>query len=204
MESEPGGKPARKGVTRFPHVIEVAFAHYQFESIHPFFDGNGRVGRLLAVLSLAREGMISRPIVPISAYIDAHRADYYRLLLRVSTHGDWEAWTRFMLRAISTQAYDAAARTHRLRELREAYSVRARTPRNAPTVERLLDLLFVRPAVTAKIVAAELRVSPTTAQSTIDRLQRVKILEETTRRGYDRLYIAREIVDLIEMKSEDL
>jgi Fic family protein len=203
-EPAPPGTRGKKTAARVPHVIEVAFAHYQFECIHPFFDGNGRVGRLLAVLSLAREGMISRPIVPISAYIDRHRNDYYRLLLRVSTHGDWDAWTRFMLKAISTQAFDAAARTHRLRDLRESFLVRAKSPRNAPTIARLVDLLFLRPAVTAKIVAAELSVSPTTAQSTIDRLQRAKILEETTRGGYDRLYVAREILQIVEMSEARL
>lgn len=182
----------------FPSIIEIAWAHYQFEAIHPFLDGNGRLGRLLAVLSLSALGTLSRPIIPISAYIDRHRRTYYGRLLRVSTHGEWGGWTRFFARAVASEADDAMHRTWRLHGLRQAYNARVHVKRRGPQLDRLLDLLFEKPAITAAQAAAALDTSFNTAQKHIERLASAGILTEHRSPGRGRVFLAREIVAIIE------
>ena len=99
-----------------PPLMRLGLIHYQFEAIHPFLDGNGRVGRLLITLLLCAWDLLSEPLLYLSAYFDAHRQDYYDLLLRVSQHGAWEDWLTFFLRGIATQAQDSVARAGRLQE----------------------------------------------------------------------------------------
>ena len=104
-----------------PPLIKLAVAHYQFETIHPFRDGNGRLGRLLITLWLQRERILTEPILYVSAYFERRQTEYYDRLLRVSTHGEWAEWITFFLNGVGTQSTDAALRTQRLVELRAHY-----------------------------------------------------------------------------------
>lgn len=189
----------RRGTrTRYPKLIEIAMAHYQFECIHPFSDGNGRLGRLLAAISLCRDGLIRRPLVYVSAYLEQHRQRYYDLLLRVSTDGDWESWVRFFCEAIATQAADAVTRAGRLRDLRQQYIDSVTAKRASTLALRLIDLLFESPVVRATLTAERLGISVRAAQNHVDRLVDKGILEEVTGGTYGRLYVARDILRAVE------
>lgn len=183
---------------RFPSLIEIALAHYQFECIHPFSDGNGRLGRLLIALALCRGKHLTSPLVYVSAFFEQNRQRYYDLLLRVSTHGDWESWVKFFCRAVSTQAADAIVRAEKLRDLRNRY-VRVVTEKRASAlVVRLVDLLFVHPAVRPPTLAKQLMITVQSAQKHIDRLVKHKILAEATGNAYGRIYLAKGVLKLVE------
>ncbi len=105
--------------SRLPPLIRLALIHYQFEVIHPFRDGNGRLGRLLITLLLCMEAILPTPLLYLSAYLERNRQEYYHRLLRVSQAGEWDEWLIFFLRGVAEQAMDAVERSDRLRALRE-------------------------------------------------------------------------------------
>lgn len=179
-----------------PPLILIGCAHYQFEAIHPFIDGNGRVGRLLIALLLIEWGLLDSPMLDISAYIEPRRADYYDRLLRVSTHGDWAAWLDYFLRAVATQASDATRRAHALQNLRDRYRESVSSARASSLLPLLIDTLFHTPALTIARAAEVLGVSRRAATQTIERLISVGVLAETPRAGRARLFIAREILNV--------
>lgn len=185
-----------------PPLLQVGLTHYQFETIHPFADGNGRVGRILIILSMCRIGLISRPLLSISSYFDRHRQTYYDLLLGVSQRGDWEPWLRFFCDAVAVQAEDGASRGQRLLELRRSWLEQVTTPRAPALLREAVDRLFERPAVSARRLAERLEIRPQQAQRYIDRLQSLGILREVTGSQYGRIYVADEIVAAIE--SDDM
>ncbi|MFT5422800.1 MAG: Fic family protein [Phycisphaerales bacterium] len=182
----------------FGELLAIGIAHYQFEAIHPFRDGNGRLGRLLISHGLCKHGLLSRPLVSVSAYIDAHRPRYYELLLRVSTHGDWAAWLAFIVDAVSHEATDAARRSGLLTALRADYLRRLGESRVTERMEPLIDALFERPATTAGLIASSMGVTDATARRYIDRFVGAGVLIEVTGKGYAKRYIASEIIELIE------
>lgn len=184
--------------TRYPRLIEIAMAHYQFEAIHPFNDGNGRLGRLIVAISLCRDGLLARPIVYVSAYFERNRQRYYDLLLRVSTHGDWESWTRFFCEAVAAEARDAIVRAGRLRNLRQRYLDAVTSKRASALTPRLIDYLFVQPAVRTSHVAEHLGISTPAAQGHINKLVEKNILQEATGSNYGRIYVARGILGAVE------
>jgi len=179
-------------------LLTIGIAHYQFEAIHPFRDGNGRLGRLLISHTLCRQGLLRRPLVSVSSYIDAHRSRYYELLLRVSTHGDWGAWLAFFVEAVRHEAVDVARRGGMLAALREDYLVRLGDSRITERMTPLVDLLFERPAVSAGGVAGAMGVTEATARRYIERFVGAGILFEVTGKEYAKRYVAPEIIDLIE------
>lgn len=177
-------------------LVAIAMAHYQFECIHPFRDGNGRIGRLIAALSICHSGLLSRPFVYVSGYFEAHREEYYRLLLAVSTEGAWIDWVRFFLKAVANQSADALDRISRLRAVRKRYRealIEANVPAKAA---HLADKLLERPVVTVSAVAKFLGVTKPTARSYIHRLADVGALRELSN-GYRRKWMAQEVVDII-------
>jgi Fic family protein len=178
-------------------------SHYQFESIHPFRDGNGRVGRLIAVLSLCKGGPLARPLVYISAYIEQHREEYYDLLLRVSTHGDWESWVRYFCDAVSTQAEDGLLRARRLVALREEYVRRVTAPRASALLPELINRLFERPAVRIADVAKMLKLTTQGADKLVQRLLDKDVLQEATGAVYGRVFIARKILEIVEAQNPE-
>jgi Fic family protein len=183
----------------FPELIQCAVMHEQFEAIHPFLDGNGRVGRLLITLFLIERGRLSQPLLYLSAFIEAHRQDYYDALQKVRTDGDWPGWLRFFLTGVEETAREAFGQARRLTDLHDRLR---RDLRQRPNAMALLDELFVNPYVTVSRAARLLNVSYPTARKAVARLQEDGLLEEVTGRSWGRLYLARPILEAIENKGE--
>ncbi len=179
--------------------IELALTHYQFECIHPFLDGNGRIGRILISLLGFKRGTVEFALPNVSRFLEVHRDEYCEHLLRVSTHGEWVPWIRFFCRAITEDSDADAIRIRELADLREQYHDQVTGKRTSILVKRLIDLLFIRPAVTTAIVSDELDITAPSAQKHIDSLARAKILKEITRKTYGRVWVAEDLVRLIEV-----
>ena len=183
---------------KLPPLIRLGLIHYQFESIHPFLDGNGRVGRLLIPLLLCAWNLLPEPVLYLSAYFEEYREGYYDLLLSVSQKGRWEDWLRFFLRGVVIQSRDAVVRIQRLQGLRERYREQVQSARAAARLLQVVDLLFARPILTIRQVAAELAVNFPTARRYVDRLEADGILREVTGGARNRVYRADEILAAID------
>ena len=181
-----------------PQLACAGLIHYQFEAIHPFLDGNGRVGRLLAILLLIEWGLISQPLFYLSAFFEAHRLDYYDRLLAVSRGGEWENWLLYFLKAISSQSVDAITRIERLGQLRNAYRERLRTERAGARLMQSLDVLFERPILNIRQLEAAMDVPYRTAERYVERLEEIGILREVTGQARNRLYQADDILQMLE------
>jgi len=182
-----------------PDLIQCALMHEQFEAIHPFLDGNGRVGRLLITLFLAERGRLSQPLLYLSAYIEEHRQGYYDLLQRVRTQGHWNDWLRYFLVGVTETARDAVRRAGELMDLREQWRGRLR---DNPKALALLDDLFVNPYLTVAKAQAALKVSNPTARQAVTQLREQGMLEEVSGRKWGQLYLARPILHVIERPAE--
>jgi len=182
------------GATELPRLARHALLHYQFEAIHPFADGNGRVGRLLIAYFMKRDGLLPSPIFAMSAFLEANRAEYYARLAAVGTDGAWYAWLSFYLRGIESQAIEAVVRIERLSNLRAKYRTRATKSRASALLPRLIDLLFADPVIDATTAAHVLGVGAGAALALIERLAEAGILTEVTGRRRGRVYVAREII----------
>lgn len=180
-----------------PPLVQVALAHYQFEAIHPFLDGNGRVGRLLITLFLVERGILPTPLLYLSAFFEATRRDYYDHLLSVSTRGEWPAWLQYFLNGVARQSEDALSRAERINSLlmkwRKAVSGTAST---APLA--LVDMLAANPYLTIKRAARQLGVAFTTAQRAVGRLESSSIVKEISKGKRDRVYCATAILNILE------
>ena len=162
-------------------VIKAALVHYQFETIHPFLDGNGRLGRLLVTLSLMNDGVLTRPIFYPSYQLKLNRTEYYRRLTLVREQGDYEGWVKFFCTCLAESARDAAQSLQALVEL-HAHSeelIEKNLVRGAANGHALLRLLEAHPIVTTAMVCDELGVSRTTAANLIDEFRSLDLLRET-------------------------
>lgn len=180
-----------------PPLVKCALMHYQFETIHPFLDGNGRLGRLLIVFFLVEQTLLPEPLLYISAYFEAHRGDYYDHLQAVRERGQLEEWVQFFLRAVEVQAADAVQRAERLADLREQYrQIASRTRSRAGEV---VDLLFENPVLTPNFVAARLDMTPQGALNLIRRLEDGGILIEHGRvPGRSKRWVADAVLNVLE------
>lgn len=178
-----------------PDLIQCALMHEQFEAIHPFLDGNGRVGRLLITLFLIERRRLSHPLLYLSAYLEAHRNDYYDYLQRVRTDGDWAGWLHFFLAGVEETSRAAVAQANSLLDLRALLS---EFLRGQPRAAALLDKLFVNPYVTVPQAAKFLEVSDPTARQAVRLLQEIAVLDEVPGRTWRRLYVARPILQVLE------
>jgi Fic family protein len=176
-----------------PDLIQCAIMHQQFESIHPFLDGNGRVGRLLITLFLTERGRLSQPLLYLSDFVERHRSDYYDMLQRVRTHGEWIPWLRYFLTGVEETARDAATRARRLLELRETMLQQAEPA--------LVDQLFINPYITISKAAEVLGVSQPTATKVVRKLEADGVLQEVTRRSWGKVYLAAGVLAAIEPQA---
>jgi len=183
-----------------PDLIQCALMHEHFEAIHPFLDGNGRVGRLLITLFLIERGRLPQPLLYLSEYIERHRDDYYRGLMRVRTHGDWTGWLHYFLAGVEWSARRAVRQGRQLLELREA--MRARLA-GSPRALALVDPLFENPYLDANRVKALLGVSDPTARKALAALEAAGLIEETSGRSWGRQYLARGVLAAIEDPGEE-
>lgn len=178
-----------------PDLIQCAMMHVQFETIHPFLDGNGRVGRLMITFFLLERKRLSQPLLYLSAYIDAHKVDYYDLLQRVRTHGEWVPWIRFFLQGVTEIAVAASEQAKELHRLREQYRSQLR---DKPNALRLLDDLFINPYITVARASKVLDKTHPTAKAAIEVLEKNKILREVSGRQWGRYYVCQPIMDALE------
>ena len=183
-----------------PLLVQCALIHYQFEAVHPFVDGNGRVGRLLITFFLCERGALPQPLLYLSAFFEHHRDEYYARLLEVSRSGDWMGWIKFFLRGIATQASVAAEDSQRILKLQQRYRELLQKRKASPTAIAIMDELFLNPYVTATRLSKRLKVSFPTGQSTIEWLVKAGILREITGRQRNRIYCADELLRAIEGK----
>ena len=183
----------------FPELIQCALLHEQFEAIHPFLDGNGRIGRLLITLFLIERGRLSQPLLYLSAYIEAHRQEYYDLLQRVRTHGDWNSWLHYFLRGVEETSKQAVRQAGALMDLREHLHLELRSK---PKAAALIDPLFSNPYITVSRTAELLKVSLPTARQVVRVLEESGLLQEVTGRAWGKTYVATRILELIDNFAE--
>lgn len=181
-----------------PPLVRLALIHYQFEAIHPFLDGNGRIGRLLITLLLCVEGLLPQPLLYLSAFFERHRQEYYRLLMAVSQSGAWTDWIRYFLRGIAEQSSDAVKRANLLLNLRQRYREKMQSARSSALLLQMVDDLFSTPALDVSSASKRLNVTPRAAQLNVDKLIKSGILKEATGRRRNRIFVAAEIIDIIE------
>jgi Fic family protein len=186
-----------------PPLFVIALTHYQFETIHPFRDGNGRIGRVLVSRSLVKEGLLDHPVVYMSAYINEHKQAYVDYLKDISrgVDGAWSGWIGYMLDAIRTQAKDAVARSEKLITLREDFHKRLKDASVPSRLFELVDTLFAMPAININEVVERTGVSKPTAAADMERLENLKIISEYTGKERDRDWLAREIISVIEEET---
>lgn len=180
-----------------PILVQNALLHYQFETLHPFLDGNGRIGRLLIVFFLIAGGRLTEPLLYVSAYFERDRDSYYEALQTVRQTGDAIPWVELFLRAVQTQAADAVTRARRILELRERYR-RAASGVGSTKAIALVDLVCESPIVTARLVGERLGVTRPTALRLLERLEGVGVLTAGAEgaRG-QRRYLARELIGAV-------
>ena len=159
-----------------PLLVRAALLHYQFETIHPFLDGNGRLGRLFTVLFLVEQQALPAPLLPLSAFLENHRDEYYRRLQAVREVGEFDEWLRFFLTAITEQSLDSLARAERLLDLREQYRQAFHGSRSRAS--EVIDLLFSNPVLTTRLVSLHLGVTPQGALHLLRQVTDKGILQE--------------------------
>ncbi|MEM3486128.1 MAG: Fic family protein [Candidatus Methanomethyliaceae archaeon] len=182
-----------------PPLIKIAMLHQYFETIHPFLDGNGRIGRLLISLLMQSNGLLSQPLLYMSGYFESHREQYYDLLLDVSKTSNWMLWLEFFLTGVEYQGRDAIERARRLDTLRRTYHEMFDRPRTPAGLDRTIDDLFATPIINAQSVMAARNITWPMASEYIRRLVDAGILEplDPSRRRY-RLFVATGIMEAVE------
>ena len=186
----------------YPPLVRLALMHYQFEAIHPFIDGNGRVGRLLISLLLVEWGLLSQPLLYLSAFFSHHRQDYYDLLIAVSERGAWSEWISFFLQGVGEQALDAVRRARRLQELQAAWHERLTQARTSALLLQLADHLFDTPVITIPEAERLLDVTYRSAKLNVEKLVDAGILSQVGDADYGKTYIANEILEVIRTSIE--
>ncbi len=180
-----------------PPLVQCALMHYQFEAIHPYLDGNGRVGRLLIILFLCAKRVLSEPLLYLSAYFERDKNQYYDQLLGLSQTGEWNVWLDYFLKGVAEQSQDALDRVRRIRQLQDRYRLDFQDRRASANTLRLVDQLFASPYVTGPWAAKVLNVSQTGARRIVDSLVSYGVLEEVEGM-WPRVYVARELLEAIE------
>ena len=182
---------------RLPPLVHAALAHSQFEAIHPFLDGNGRVGRLLITLLLIEKGVLPAPLLYLSAFFEATRQQYYARLLAITQAGEWEEWLIYFLSGVAEQSADALSRIHRIDELVLEWRERlGRVTSGLP--EKAMYLFVENPFWTVRKLAQGLGVAFTTAQRAIDRLERAEIVTQSGTARRNRVYCANGILEILD------
>lgn len=183
-------------------LVQAALIHVQFETIHPFLDGNGRTGRLLITLFLLDRGLIKDPLLYLSRYFRFHRPDYYRRLNAVRTNSDWEGWVRFFLEGVVATCQHAVTAAERLLALLDEDRARVQAGRSAVATLRVLQLLSKRSLVAIPTAARELGLSQPTAGAAMRRLEALRIVREVTGGHRNRIYAYRRRLQILEGDTE--
>ena len=185
-----------------PALIKAALIHYQFEAIHPFLDGNGRIGRLLITLYLCEQRCISQPLLYLSGFFDETRDEYYRLLLAVSQKGAWRDWIEYFLRGIRLQAQRALLDTQKILDRYEYYQAKLKKGKRVPQeAARILDQVFANPFISIAHYAKRVGVSYQMVQRSVEFWIEQGLLEETTGQQRNRVFVAQEIFRIMASPS---
>jgi Fic family protein len=191
--------------SRLPPLIKAGLIHVQFETIHPFLDGNGRIGRLLVTLYLCVHGVLDKPLLYLSLYLKTHRADYYRLLQEVRENGAWESWLEFFLDGVAetaNQAFDAASRIVELfKQDRECITSGSD---RAGSALRIHDLLQQNPYTTSNQLVAQTGLSAPTVNAALVDLERLGVVEEVTGRRRNRVFGYRRFLAILSEGTDPL
>jgi len=173
-----------------PEIIKAGIAHYQFETIHPFLDGNGRTGRLLIILYLINTGLLSKPVLYISDFFEKHRLSYYDALSMVKKSNDMTSWLKFFLNGIIETSKSSLKTFNEIIKLRKGIEIKlSKIGKKALNGKRLAELLYSKPKINAKIVAKSLNISVVSANSLLKTFVEIGILEEKTGFNRNRYYV---------------
>jgi Fic family protein len=180
-------------------LVQIAIAHYQFEAIHPFEDGNGRIGRLIILLFLYDRGIISPPLLNLSEYFEKHRRDYYDYLADVSFRGNWAGWIQFFLNGLEEQAQEARDRTQRVLTLHREYEERVREFHSVYALN-LLREMFAQPIFTTRSIRKPAGIdNPQTLANLLNRFKEAGIIEKLSpERKRNKIYVFRQLLQLLE------
>lgn len=183
--------------SKLPPLVTIGLAHYQFEAIHPFLDGNGRVGRLLITLFLIERQILPTPLLYLSAFFEASRRDYYDGLRGVSERGAWNDWLEYFLLGVARMSEDALSRATRINQLLAQWR-RKVSGESTNNPLRVVELVGANPFITTKGASETLEIAFTTAQRTIERLERAGIVKQVGDAKRGRVYCARALLDILE------
>jgi Fic family protein len=182
----------------YPPLVRLALIHYQFEAIHPFLDGNGRIGRLLISLLLVHWDLLPLPLLYLSAFFERRRDEYYHHLLAVSARGAWREWVLFFLQGAAEQARDAVARAKRLQDLQQEWRDRLTAARASGLTIRLVDSLFETPVLTIPLAQRLLGVTYRPAQQHVEKLVNGGMVRRIGNSSYGKTFIAEQILEVVE------
>ncbi len=184
---------------RIPPLIKIGLVHAQFETIHPFIDGNGRMGRLFITFWLCQKGILARPLLYLSIYLKSHREEYYSLLQKIRFEGDWESWLKFFLHGIIEVSNEALANAREIITLKEKLLDRLVWNNiGGLSAVRLLDLLFAKPVVTVADISSALGISHQPAYDLVNQFEKLGILKEITGKKRYKKYLFTDYVLIIE------
>jgi Fic family protein len=186
-------------------LVKAALVHVQFETIHPFLDGNGRVGRLLIAFLLCSAGVLREPILYLSLYFKENRRAYYELLDRVRVNGDWEAWLDFFLIGVRDTAEQATSAARRILDIfdRDRRKVEI-LGRPATSALRVFEYLQRNPICSVRTISRELGISVPTVTKSLEHLHQLDVVQETTGRRRDRLFVYAEYMAILNEGTEPL
>ena len=183
--------------TVLPPLVQVALVHYQFEAIHPFLDGNGRVGRLLVTLFLVEREILPTPLLYLSAFFEATRREYYEGLQGVTERGEWERWLGYFLNGVARQSEDALGRAERINRQLSAWRLEI-AGISSKTPALLLERLSANPFQTVRKAAQEMGMAFTTVQRAMEKLESLSIVSEVSGGKRDRVYCAKALMEILE------
>ena len=189
----------------YPTLIKAALAHIQFETIHPFLDGNGRIGRLLIAFILHHDGILQQPLLYLSLYFKQHRAEYYRLLDLVRLEGDWEAWIDFFLEGVEQTASNAVDTARRLVTLFQKNEQQLQyLGRRASTILRVFRVFCERPVINLNQICERTGLSFQTATNAVNEMEKIGILKEITGKRRNRIFIYDQYLSILSEGTEPL
>lgn len=184
--------------SEFDALIRVSLIHYQFETIHPFLDGNGRIGRLLILLYLMEQELLSKPVIYISYFLKKNQVEYYDRINEVRRNGNFEQWIKFFLEAVSTAASDSMESIHKLSELHDNnIAMLPKSNRSKDNLRAVFDYLEQYPIINIKRTAKELKVSYNTVSTAVNKLVELGILHETTNAARNRVFVYEEYLKVL-------
>jgi len=187
-----------------PLLLKAGIAHYQFETIHPYLDGNGRLGRLLIILFLIQQKKLDKPVLYLSTFFAQHRQEYYDALSRVRTHNDIEHWIKFFLVGVNETAKNAVATLQAIMKLRNDDTAKLMgLGKRAPRANKLLAYLFKNPVVSVADVASKLEITQQSANSLVNDIEKIGILKEVTGFNRNRLFVYGDYIELFNFESDE-